>query len=1101
MRLGARLLAWAVAGCCLLPAAVHADCPGCLTHCGYAFDGTESSISVFTSVLFMLEDNCAFQKKIYEKYPGLEIRRASLNDITMGASSALRFPMMIDALEAKNDALEVMELDNPWVVPFAQWLQPLPANVTTGIRDKFINKDTAGNALSIVRWPNQYQMHYRKDLFDKHNITLRHDTWEHWTEDVQLLQEKEQIARNDSEYRAFHFEATGSTTTQTNLLSAFLGGAGAGHMVEPDGTVSINNENTVRMFKLMVDWTKTIMHPLSWKQGTTSYSTLRGDKAAVMYMWTSWARRMAGWNRDSYRGYYIELLPTPGPIGGVAGSWQVAVSRHTKMMPLALEIAAEIGKTQRTWVTDPRNSKAQEPVHEDTRADPTLWQAYCDREGAICESMEKYPEFWDRRLTGRPAEGCGVVLDRCINVIAAAWTDVLTEVAAPSVVAARMESELNVVMGHWESLADDGGIEEWTGERIGLLVAVAVGGLLLVAVFGLMYSAIAGLRKAGATLPISAFLGLSALVLFCAIQIVAITQWNSALRDVSKDLGSRVQMESLTTAQLRVYVDAMKQVEDNVDASTTQIKSYLRADFVATVPSMNLDARSLLLLVDRSKLRVLASSDITKQEEKVYLTQPYGEDVSAWTKAALDILGDTFTSGLLKTAEIYDRTIDGKKVMINFQTAVAKANSRTLDFLLVYFVPEEVVYEEANRSLAKAINISVILSVVGVVVLVVLATFITLPLISLANSMEDVRAMHVEDIDLNRASRLTEIGSLILGFQAMCRMLIEYKSFMPKSLFNVVDDDTSDKQSETSKSKSQASRSGTEKKCSLSQSSASRSMAKRRQGPSLNQVGLGALAHNRASVLVVTLLEPGKEMESFEAILSTVEAAVGGGVLHSWSATRPDELVVSWGATNGLHRASGEKAANAALDIAQVYPTGVAITAVAGRVCAGNIGNKQTRGFAIFGSGIDGLHRTVDASVATSRILNRAIVLTNPEFAKLEGYSFEVIDYLSTGGKTRALHELTGKVVVEGQEWMYQLEDMQKQAPPPPYAAALTDMASKLPFVPAAVEALLAKAPEQTDEVLQQRLRKILDPAGMFSDYSTAFLLRRCGQPSPMVEK
>ncbi|KAJ9437044.1 hypothetical protein DIPPA_30178, partial [Diplonema papillatum] len=935
MRLGARLLAWAVAGCCLLPAAVRADCPGCLTHCGYAFNGTESSISVFTSVLFMLEANCAFQKKIYEKYPGLGIRRTSLGTITGVASSALRFPMMTDALEAKNDALEVMEIDNPWVVPFAQWLQPLPANVTTGIRDKFINKDTEGNALSIVKWPNQYQMHYRKDLFDKHNITLRYDTWEHWTEDVQLLQEKEQIARNDSEYRAFHFEATASTTTQTNLLSAFLGGAGAGHMVEPDGTVSINNENTVRMFKLMVDWTKTILHPLSWVK-YQSYYLLRDDKAAVMYMWTSYSLRMSDWNRDRYRGYYVEMLPTPGPIGGVAGSWQVAVSRHTKMMPLALEIAAEIAETQRTWVTDPRNGRAQEPVHKDTRASPALWQEYCDREGAICESMEKYPEFWDRGLTGRPAEGCGVVLDRCINVIAAAWTDVLTEVAAPSVVAARMESELNVVMGHWESLADDGGIEEWTGERIGLLVAVTVGGLLLVAVCGFMYSAIAGLRKAGATLPISTFLGLSALVLFCAIQIVAITQWNSALRDVSKDLGSRVQMESLTTAQLRVYVDAMKQVEDNVDASFTQIKSYLRADFVATVPSMNLDARSLLLLVDRSKLRVLASSDIRKQEEKVYLTQPYGEDVSAWTKAALDILGDTFTSGLLKTAEIYDRTIDGKKVMINFQTAVATANKRTLDFLLVYFVPEEVVYEEANRSLAKAINISVILSVVGVVVLVVLATFITLPLISLANSMEDVRAMHMEDIDLNRASRLTEIGSLILGFQAMCRMLIEYKSFMPKSLFNVADDETSDSQSEMSKS--QLSCSGTEKKFSQSQSSASRSMAKRKQGPSPNQVGLGALAHNKATLLVVTLLEPGKEMESFEAILSTVEAAVGGGVLHSWSATRPDELVVSWGATNGLHRASGEKAANAALDIAQVYPTGVAITAVAGRVCAGNIG-------------------------------------------------------------------------------------------------------------------------------------------------------------------
>ncbi|KAJ9460998.1 hypothetical protein DIPPA_30576 [Diplonema papillatum] len=76
----------------LLPAAGRGPrrLPGCLTHCGYAFNGNESSILVFTSVLFMLEANCAFQKKIYEKYPGLGIRRTSLGDITGVASSALQ---------------------------------------------------------------------------------------------------------------------------------------------------------------------------------------------------------------------------------------------------------------------------------------------------------------------------------------------------------------------------------------------------------------------------------------------------------------------------------------------------------------------------------------------------------------------------------------------------------------------------------------------------------------------------------------------------------------------------------------------------------------------------------------------------------------------------------------------------------------------------------------------------------------------------------------------------------------------------------------------------------------------------------------------------
>ncbi|KAJ9461005.1 hypothetical protein DIPPA_30570 [Diplonema papillatum] len=1089
MRLGACLVAWVMLSC--LPG-VQADCAECLKKCNLPFNGTTSEISVMDAVMEILEHRCEFLEDIDEKYQGLNIRMVSLGDILNNAPNTQRFSRLSDALYSEHPHLEVMDLDDPWVVPLTQWLQPLPPSVTIGIKDKFIKRDLANNSLSMVRWPNQYTMYYRKDLFDKHNISLRFDSWENWTEDVKLLQEKERIARNDSEYRAMHIEASGSVNTRVNLFSGLLSGANGGDFVERDGRVSINNPNAIGAMNMILDWSDTILHPLISDGSLGSYWFLNTDRVAVAYMWTSFNARMDEWNRK--RDWEVELAPTPGPTGrGIAGSWQVGVSKHTRMMPLAMEMIEEIAKAQKTWAIDEKNPRGYEVVHEDTRTDPVIWEEYCRQEPVYCASMTKYPEFWDRRLTGRPAEGCGPVLDRCVNVIAAAWTKMFTREWTPEQAGASMQSDLNLLIGNWDALADADGIEEWTSERLALIIVAITSAVILLAVCVFMYRQLAGLRKAsGCTLPISAFLGLSALILFCVVQVVAITQWDTALRDVSRDLGTRVQIETLEATRLRVKASAKDSLLDNPTASLYELQSYLRADFVDSMQSMRLDARSLVLLLDRVGGTVVVSSDPNRQREKIVVTPPFNANVSEWTKAGLAVLGDGWDSGTVGSEEATGVTISGEKVSVSLATVV-ESGSKTLDYVLVYFVPDTVVYEEANRSLAAAINVSILLTVGGVLILVVLATFITLPLIALANDMEDVRTMQIDTISLTEQSRLTELGSLILGFQAMCEMLVEYKSFLPKTLFNVTEDEDDLGSEGRSDSKRSASRTSWSEDLSHTVSHGSKALSKRKQGPTNTQIGLGTIQQVRGSLLTITVLEPGKEMETFASALSTVEASIFNGVLHSFSSTHANEIVVSWGLSGGSTgaRVACERAAGAALEIVRHLKTKVAIAGMSARVNAGNVGNKKTRAFALFGSGIGYLHRIVESSCALAEALRRSVIVGNPDFTKLPGFEFKLVDYITVSTRLTPIRELTGKAEVAEQEWMYQLRDMETKVTGSTFISVMQELATgSTGIVHPALKAALAAAPEQ-DSAAQQGLRNVLDPTHLFDDVSLAVLIRR----------
>ncbi|KAJ9446598.1 hypothetical protein DIPPA_21013, partial [Diplonema papillatum] len=769
-----------VLGMCVVT--TSAQCQECFDNCGLLFEGWSltAKISVYDKFLKFFAYDCAFLEDLNAKYPDLRITIVSDADLG-NVDYDTKFGVVGDMMDAENPILEIVDMDNPYVQPLADKLETLPEDVYDGIRERFMIRDDDGNVKAISWLGAVMNLYYREDLFKMHNITYTIESWEAWTESLKLLQEKEQERRNDTSWRALIFIAGNNDLSMyTSYLLSFLDGHDGGTVVSEDGEPTINNANAIKTMEMMVDWKKTIMHPKSWVSGSPSDLVSNSDVAvALQWTWYSeWAP--AG----------VTLSPLPGK-GSLSGSPVVAITKHTRRKDIAFDIMRRIASNHLDYETSTRwwrggfRDETTEPVNKDT-LNATMWPIYCASQPNLCKAYETYPERFEAPMIPR-LRGCGLLFDRCQNVIATGWANLMVEEMPPAQVVAAMDTQLRAVLGIVASGGDAAGIEEWTAERIALIIVIIVACLWIAVLAWFTHDRLRDLRKSnGLRLPASVVLGIVVLVLFCIVQVVITVEWNTAVRRISEDLGSRVQVVLLKTARLSLERSAENKMEEQMALS--QMKSLVKADYVSQLPSMVIDSRSLILLIDLDEETIVVSSDTRKQADKVSIAAPYSDEVTNWMHAAFDAVGPTLRG--YKTEQLYSSTVGSEKVNVNLQSVslLKQYNSgewKKMNYVLIYFVPEEVVYEETTKSLNRAVNLSILLAIVGVVLLVTLAIISTLPLIRLALDMEKVRSMRMDDIDLTQNSRLIEFSSLIIGFQAMCEMLIEYKSFMPKTLFNL----------------------------------------------------------------------------------------------------------------------------------------------------------------------------------------------------------------------------------------------------------------------------------------------------------------------------
>jgi trehalose/maltose transport system substrate-binding protein len=268
-----------------------------------------------------------------------ELRRDALDElervtgiradlIPTPGDSAKQFTQSLRLLEAHSATPDVYVIDVVWPGALARYLLDLGpwldldtrSHLPALLRNDIVN----GRLVSLPFYLNVGMLYCRRDLLEKYGYHHAPANWGELESMALRIQRGERAAGNRDfwgyVWQGAPFE--GLTCNALEWQAAF----GGGHIIEPDGTVSINNPGTIRAFQQATRWVGAISPPsvLSYTEADSLNAFLSGN-AAFLRNWSS------GFPAARLRGQaQVALLPA-GPRGRaqVMGGFQLAVSRYS----------------------------------------------------------------------------------------------------------------------------------------------------------------------------------------------------------------------------------------------------------------------------------------------------------------------------------------------------------------------------------------------------------------------------------------------------------------------------------------------------------------------------------------------------------------------------------------------------------------------------------------------------------------------------------------------------------------------------------------------------------------------------------------------------
>ncbi|MER8402171.1 ABC transporter substrate-binding protein [Mesorhizobium sp. M1348] len=244
-------------------------------------------------------------------------------------------------LAAGDKSIDILRMDNIWLPGFANDLVDLADATKDVIGQHF---PSIVNALSVdgklLAMPMELDgalLFYRKDLLEKYGREPP-KTWGELTATAKEIQDKERAAGNPDMW-GYLFQGGASEELTCNALE-WLNSSGGGNIVEPDGTISINNEKAAAAIDRAKDWVGTISPP-----GVLAYSSeeARGvwqaGNGVFMRNWVYiWGLGDAA---DSPIKGKFSAVPLPADPGqqsaGTIGVKGNAVSRYSEHQKEAIE--------------------------------------------------------------------------------------------------------------------------------------------------------------------------------------------------------------------------------------------------------------------------------------------------------------------------------------------------------------------------------------------------------------------------------------------------------------------------------------------------------------------------------------------------------------------------------------------------------------------------------------------------------------------------------------------------------------------------------------------------------------------------------------------
>ncbi|MFC4234942.1 ABC transporter substrate-binding protein [Thalassospira xianhensis] len=258
-------------------------------------------------------------------------------------STTERLALYQQILAAGSSDIDVFQIDVIWPGILGNHFIDLSEYMADEAKQHFeaiVTNNTFEDRLVAMPWyTDAGVLYYRKDLLEKYGENVP-ETWEQLTETARKIQEGERKAGNDKMWgHVFQGRAyEGLTCNALEWVVSFNGGS----VVEPNGDISINNDQAKKAIETASNWIGTIS-----PEGVLGYAeeeargVFQSGNSVFMRNWPyAWA--LANSADSPVKGKVgVAALPkgsTDGRSAAALGGWQLSVSKYSENPELAADL-------------------------------------------------------------------------------------------------------------------------------------------------------------------------------------------------------------------------------------------------------------------------------------------------------------------------------------------------------------------------------------------------------------------------------------------------------------------------------------------------------------------------------------------------------------------------------------------------------------------------------------------------------------------------------------------------------------------------------------------------------------------------------------------
>ncbi|RUV91177.1 ABC transporter substrate-binding protein [Mesorhizobium sp. M1A.F.Ca.IN.022.07.1.1] len=247
-------------------------------------------------------------------------------------------------LAAGNSDIDVYQTDVIWAPQLASQLVDLTAATRDIVAEHFpsiIQSQTVnGKLVALPIFTDAPALYYRKDLLDKYGAKVP-TTWQELADTAKLVMDKERTAGNKDLW-GFVFQGNAYEGLTCDALEWVMSNGG-GQIIEPNGTVSINNRQAAAALDMVKGWIGTIAPPgvLAYQE-EESRGVWQTGNAVFMRNWP-YAYALGNSETSPIKGKF-DVAPLPAGTGEDArptatlGGWNLAVSKYSKHQDAAIDL-------------------------------------------------------------------------------------------------------------------------------------------------------------------------------------------------------------------------------------------------------------------------------------------------------------------------------------------------------------------------------------------------------------------------------------------------------------------------------------------------------------------------------------------------------------------------------------------------------------------------------------------------------------------------------------------------------------------------------------------------------------------------------------------